>query len=129
MSVETEMMKGGTIHARIVESGVTTTKISSFTVEVPGTGEDISLEEAVRRGLISEETAQQYKEEVTTDRTVESMKVLIIDPDTGEEIPSDEAVRRGIVTNDDVEEFVRMREERNSARGSVTSLTSSPLRL
>ena len=127
--VESETMKGGTIHARIVESGVTTTKISSFTVEVPGTGEDISLEEAVKRGLISEETAQQYKEEVTTDRTVESMMVLIIDPSTGEEIPSDEAVKRGIVTNDDVEEFVRMREERNSARGSVTSLTSSPLRL
>ena len=127
--VETETMKGGTIHARIVESGVTTTKISSFTVEVPGTGEDISLEEAVKRGLISEETAQQYKEEVTTDRTVESMMVLIIDPSTGEEIPSDEAVKRGIVTNDDVEEFVRMREERNSTRGSVTSLTSSPLRL
>ena len=120
MSVETEMMKGGTIHARIVESGVTTTKISSFTVEVPGTGEDISLEEAVRRGLISEETAQQYKEEVTTDRTVESMKVLIIDPDTGEEIPSDEAVRRGIVTDDDVEEFL-------SQRHSSPSLNTRPV--
>ena len=131
MSVtETETMKGGTIHARIVESGVTTTKISSFTVEVPGTGEDITLEEAVKRGLISEETAQQYKEEVTTDRTVESMMVLIIDPATGEEIPSDEAVKRGIVTNDDVEEFVRMREDRNSrmsTHGSAASLNSSPL--
>ena len=120
MSVETEMMKGGTIHARIVESGVTTTKISSFTVEVPGTGEDISLEEAVRRGLISEETAQQYKEEVTTDRTVESMKVLIIDPETGEEIPSDEAVRRGIVTEEDVEQFL-------SQRNSSPSLASRPV--
>ena len=130
MSVEIDTMKGGTIHARIVESGVTTTKISSFTVEVPGTGEDISLEEAVKRGLISEETARQYKEEVTTDRTVESMMVLIIDPNTGEEIPADEAVRRGIVTNDDVEEFVRMREDRNSrmsAHGSINSLNSSPL--
>ena len=133
-STSVETMKGGSIHARIVESGVTTTKISSFTVEVPGTGEDISLEEAVKRGLISEETAQQYKEEVVTDRTVESMMVLIIDPETGEEIPSDEAVRRGIVTNDDVEEFVRMREERGTAsrasqHGSVTSLNSSPLNL
>merc|ERR1719232_2490995 len=130
MTVGTDTMRGGTIHARIVESGVTTTKISSFTVEVPGTGEDISLEEAVSRGLISEETAQQYKEEVTTDRTVESMMVLIIDPATGEEIPSDEAVKRGIVTNDDVEEFVRMREDRNSrmsTHGSAASLNSSPL--
>ena len=132
MTVETDTMRGGTIHARIVESGVTTTKISSFTVEVPGTGEDISLEEAVSRGLISEETAQQYKEEVTTDRTVESMMVLIIDPSTGEEIPSEEAVRRGIVTNDDVEEFVRMREDRQSrmsTHGSSASLNSSPLNL
>ena len=133
MSAAGDTMKGGTIHARVVESGVTTTKISSFTVEVPGTGEDISLEEAVKRGLISEETAQQYKEEVVTDRTVESMMVLIVDPDTGEEIASDEAVRRGIVTNDDVEEFVRMRDDRNNSRmsghGSATSLNSSPLNI
>ena len=130
ISVETEMMKGGTIHARIVESGVTTTKISSFTVEVPSTGEDISLEEAVKRGLISEETAQQYKEEVTTDRTVESMKVLIIDPQTGEEIPSDEAVRRGIVTEDDVEEFLSQKQSASasaSGRGSSASLAAHPM--
>ena len=35
MSVEKDTMKGGTIHARIVESGVITTRISSFAVEVP----------------------------------------------------------------------------------------------
>lgn len=134
MSMEKDTMKGGTIHARIVESGVTTTRISSFTVEVPGTGEEISLDEAVKRGLVSEETAKQYREEVTTDKTVESMMVLIIDPETGEEIPSDEAVRRGIVTNEEVEDFIKMKEDKSkmSTYGSVASLNSfregSPVR-
>ena len=109
MSVEKDTMKGGTIHARIVESGVTTTRISSFAVEVPGTGEEISLDEAAKRGLVSEETAKQYREEVTTDKTVEPMVVLIIDPETGEEIQSDEAVRRGIVTHEEVEELIKMK--------------------
>ena len=108
--IERDTLRGGTIHARIVESGVTTTRISSFTVEVPSTGEEISLEEAVRRGLVTEEVAAQYREEVTTDKTVESMMVLIMDPTTGEEIPAEEAVARGIVTNEEVEEFLRMKE-------------------
>ena len=38
MSVGKDTMIGGTFHTRIVESGVTTTRISSFTVLVPGTG-------------------------------------------------------------------------------------------
>ena len=125
MTVERDTMREGTIHARIVESGVTTTRISTFTVEVPGTGEEITLEEAVKRGLVTEETARQYKEEVTTDKSVESMMVLIIDPATGEEIPSEEAVRRGIVTVEEVEEFLRMKEEKSrlSNYGSMSSLT------
>ncbi|XP_023339655.1 dystonin isoform X13 [Eurytemora carolleeae] len=126
ITVERDTLRDGTIHARIVESGVTTTRISSFTVEVPGTGEEISLDEAVRRGLVTEETAQQYKEEVTTDKTVESMMVLILDPRTGEEIPSDEAIRRGIVTTEEVEEFLRMKEEKSrlSNYGSMSSLNT-----
>ena len=124
MSVERDTLREGTIHARIVESGVTTTRISTFTVEVPGTGEEISLDEAVARGLVSEETAQQYKEEITTDKAVESMMVLIIDPNTGEEIPSDEAIKRGIVTSEEISEFVRMKEEKSrlSNYGSMSSL-------
>ncbi len=31
-------------------------------VEVPSTGEEITLEEAVKRGLVSEETAAMYKQ-------------------------------------------------------------------
>jgi hypothetical protein len=38
------------------------TRISSFMVEVPSTGEEITLEEAVKRGLVSEETAAMYKQ-------------------------------------------------------------------
>ena len=124
MSVERDTLREGTIHARIVESGVTTTRISTFTVEVPGTGEEISLDEAVSRGLVSEETARQYKEEITTDKAVESMMVLILDPDTGEEIPSEEAIKRGIVTSEEISEFVRMKEEKSrlSNYGSMSSL-------
>ena len=125
-NLDTDTIRGGTIHARIVESGVTTTRISSFTVEVPGTGEDISLEEAVRRGLVSEETAQQYKESVTTDKSVESLVVLIIDPATGEEIVADEAIKRGIVTADEVNEFIQMKEDKNrlSNYGSMSSVNT-----
>ena len=126
ITLERDTLREGTIHARIVESGVTTTRISTFTVEVPGTGEEISLDEAVKRGLVSEETARQYKEEVTTDKSVESMMVLIIDPKTGEEIPSEEAVSRGIVTTEEVEEFLRMKEEKSrlSNYGSMSSLNT-----
>jgi hypothetical protein len=121
ISVERDTMRGGTIHARIVESGTTTTRISTFTVEVPSTGEEITLDEAVKRGLVSEETASQYKEEVTTDKTVESMMVLILDPETGEEIGSDEAIRRGIVTDEEVEEFIRLKENRSTTPGGIAS--------
>ena len=124
ISVERDTLRGGTIHARIVESGTTTTRISTFTVEVPSTGEEITLDEAVKRGLVSEETARQYKEEVTTDKTVESMMVLILDPDTGEEIASDEAVRRGIVTEEEVEEFIRLKENRSNTPGGISSASS-----
>jgi len=124
ISVERDTLRGGTIHARIVESGTTTTRISTFTVEVPSTGEEITLDEAVKRGLVSEETASQYKEEVTTDKTVESMMVLILDPETGEEIASSEAVARGIVTEEEVEEFIRMKENRSSSAGGVSSSSS-----
>ena len=91
--------KDTTFHARIVEGGVTTTRISSFAVEVPGTGEEISLDEVVKRGLVSEETDKRYGEEVTTDKTVEPMVVLIIGPETEDEIQSDEAVGRGRITH------------------------------
>ena len=102
MSVGNDTMENGTIHARIVEGGVTPTRMSFFAVEVPGTGEEISLDEVVKRGLVSEETDKQYGEEVTTDETVEPMVVLIIGPETEDEIPSDEAVRRGVVTHKEV---------------------------
>ena len=130
MAIERDTLRGGTIHARIVESGVTTTRISSFTVEVPSTGEEISLEEAVKRGLVSEEVAEQYREEVTTDKTVESMVVLIIDPNTGEEIPAEEAIARGVVTTEEVEEFLRMKEgkSKTTTYESTTSLPSQPVR-
>ena len=126
MSVERDTLRGGTIHARIVESGVTTTRISSFTVEVPSTGEEISLEEAVKRGLVSEETAKQYREEVTTDKTVESMILLIMDPSTGEEIPAEEAIARGIVTKEEVDEFLLMKEGQSkmTSHGSLASIPS-----
>jgi hypothetical protein len=126
MAVARDTLRGGTIHARIVESGVTTTRISSFTVEVPSTGEEISLEEAVKRGLVSEDMAKQYREEVTTDKTVESMVVLIIDPATGEEIPAEEAIARGVVTTEEVEEFLRMKEEGRTQ--STTQVSARPSR-
>ena len=125
MGLQRDTLRDGTIHARIVESGVTTTRISSFTVEVPSTGEEISLEEAVKRGLVTEEMANQYREEVTTDKTVESMVVLIMDPATGEEIPSEEAVARGIVTNEEVEDFLRMKEGKTQTT-TVSSVASLP---
>lgn len=116
---------GGTIHARIVQSGTTTTQISSFMVEVPGTGEEITLEEAVKRGVVSEETAKMYKEEVTTDSQVTSTVVLITDPETGEEMPSDEAIAKRVVTEEEVAEFLRMKESKNGSSATVIESTSS----
>ena len=110
-------VRGGTIQARIIESGVTTTKISSFMVEVPATGEEITLEEAVKRGLVSEETAAMYKQEVTTDSSVERIIVMITDPETGIEMPSDEAIAKGIVTKEEVEELLRMKDEQEKHGG------------
>ncbi|XP_059089195.1 microtubule-actin cross-linking factor 1-like isoform X2 [Tigriopus californicus] len=112
-------IRDGTIHARVVQSGVTTTRISSFMVEVPGTDEEITLDEAVSRGLVSEETAKLYKEEVTTDSQVESVVVLITNPETGEEIPSDEAVAKGIVTQEEVEEFLHMQDHQATSVSEV----------
>ena len=125
-------LRSGKIHARIVESGVTTTTLSSFMVEVPGTGEEIKLEEAVRRGLVSEETAKLYKEEVSTDSKVESTVVLITDPETGEELPSEEAIAKGIVSREEVEEFVRMKDQEATAKTTKKPAKpgqSSPRRL
>ena len=101
-------IRDGTIKARIVESGVTTTRISTFMVEVPGTGEEITLEEALKRGLISEETAAMYAEEISTDSQVQSIIVLITCPETGIEMKSEEAIAKGIVTEAEVEAFLRM---------------------
>lgn len=112
-------IRDGTIHARVVQSGVTTTRISSFMVEVPGTDEEITLEEAVSRGLVSEETAKLYKEEVTTDSQVESVVVLITNPETGEEIPSEEAVAKGIVTEEEVQEFLQMQDHEATSVSEV----------
>ncbi len=117
-------LRGGAIHARIVQSGVTTTKISSFMVEVPGTGEEVTLDEAVKRGLVTEETAKLYKEEVTTDSKVESTVVLITDPSTGEELPSEEAVARGIVSQEEVEEFIRMKDQQQNITRTSSSTTT-----
>lgn len=120
-------VRGGTIKARIIESGVTTTKISSFMVEVPSTGEEITLEEAVKRGLVSEETAAMYKQEVTTDSTVDRILIMITDPDTGIEMPSEEAIAKGIVTKEEVEEILRMKDEQEM-RGPKSSPSRTPSR-
>ena len=77
-------------------------------VEVPGTGEEITLEEALKRGLISEETAAMYAEEISTDSQVQSIIVLITCPETGIEMKSEEAIAKGIVTEAEVEAFLRM---------------------
>ena len=47
-------------------------------------------------------------------------------PGTGEEIQSDEAARRGIVTHEEVEELIKMKEDKSkmSMYGSVASLNS-----
>ena len=128
MQVMTTRCQGNTIKARVVQSGTTTTRISSFMVEVPGTGEEISLEEAVRRGVVSEETAKMYKAETTTDSEVISTVVLITDPNTGEEMESTEAVARGIVTEDEVAEFLRMKEEKQQQNGSHQNGGPAPAR-
>jgi len=119
-------VRGGTIRARVIESGVTTTKISSFMVEVPSTGEEITLEEAVKRGLVSEETAAMYKQEVTTDSAVEKIIVLITDPDTGIEMPSEEAIAKGIVTKEEVEEILRMKDEQERDPKLIGKTPSKP---
>ena len=66
-------IRDGTIKARIVESGVTTTRISTFMVQVPGTGEEISLEEAVKRGIITAETAAQMGSSTASVHSVDNL--------------------------------------------------------
>lgn len=123
--IGTPSIRDGTIKARIVESGVTTTRISTFMVEVPGTGEEVTLEEAVKRGLVSEETAALYREEVSTDSKVQSVVILITDPATGIEMRSEEAIAKGIVTEEEVQEFLRMKEQGNQTSTKMTTTTKS----
>ena len=122
-------IRDGTIKARVIESGITTTRISTFLVQVPGTDEEITLEEAVARGLISEETAKMYREEVstTTDSISKSLVVLITCPITGIEMRSEEAVSKGIVTEEDVQYFLKMyqQEQLSKLKKSEVSESSS----
>ena len=113
-------LRNGTIQVRIVESGVTTTRISTFMVEVPGTGEEVTLEEAVKRGLISEETASMYQEEVSTDSKVESLIIYVTDPDSGIEMRSEEAIAKGIVTEEEIQELLRQMRDNKKGSGKST---------
>lgn len=124
-AIGTPMIRNGTIKARIVESGVTTTRISTFMVEVPETGEEITLEEAVKRGLVSPETAALYQEEISTDSKVQSLIVLITCPVTGTEMPSQEAIAQGIVTQEEVDHFLRMSKKRTKMISSCSSTSNS----
>ena len=119
-------IRDGTIKARVIESGITTTRISTFLVQVPGTDEEITLEEAVTRGLISEETAKTYREEVstTTDSISKSLVVLITCPITGIEMRSEEAVSKGIVTEEDVQYFLKMYHQEQLSKVSKKSEVS-----
>ena len=121
-------IRDGTIKARVIESGITTTRISTFLVQVPGTDEEITLEEAVKRGLISEETAKMYREEssTTTDSISKSLIVLITCPTSGIEMRSEEAIAKGIVTEEDVQYFLEMyRQEQLSKVSKKSSVSES----
>ena len=76
---------------------------------------------------MSEETAAMYKQEVTTDSTVDRILIMITDPDTGIEMPSEEAIAKGIVTKEEVEEILRMKDEQEM-RGPKSSPSRTPSR-
>ena len=116
-------LRNGTIRVRIIESGVTTTRISTFMVEVPGTGEEVTLEEAVKRGLISEETASMYQDQETTSTNskIESVIIMVTDPDTGIEMRSEEAIAKGIVTEEEILELLKMKNDSSAALNNNTT--------
>ena len=119
-------IRSGTIKVRIVESGVTTTRISTFMVEVPGTNEEITIEEALKRGIISEETASRYTEEIVSqDTKVESLVIYVTDPETGLELTSDEAIAKDIVTEEEIQELLRSFRESQQQIAKTTTTTSS----
>ena len=102
--------------AEIVKRGVTTKKVKKALVVHPQTGEEITLEEALERGVIDQDTFDQYAAEgyvdgadgqVTYDSQLIETSIIVRDPRTGEEVPLEEAVEKGLITPEDAKELAQ----------------------
>uniref|UniRef100_A0A1I8GMD7 Glutaredoxin domain-containing protein n=1 Tax=Macrostomum lignano TaxID=282301 RepID=A0A1I8GMD7_9PLAT len=72
------------------------------------TGEQLSIDEAARRGLLSEEEALKLKEASKPpfdemSKSLDTKSGTVTDPRSGEQISIDEALRRGLLTQDEAE--------------------------
>ena len=118
---------------KIVESeGVGTTKVLRETVQIiksreifvkdPQTGKEIPLDDAVNKGLISEEAANALKnndEPASGFKTEKKVQVTITDPATGSQLPLNLAVRRGIIDAETAKRIQRGEVVENVVRSNV----------
>ncbi|KAJ6645292.1 Dystonin, partial [Pseudolycoriella hygida] len=80
-----------------MQSFSTRTRSTSVVVKDPKTGEKVSLEEAVARGLITAEEADKLDKSTTPVQTT----IVINDPKTGKSLSLEEAVAEGLLSPDD----------------------------
>lgn len=80
-----------------MQSFSTRTRSTSVVVKDPQTGEKISLEEAVAKGLLSPEEAEKLVKSTTPVQTT----IVINDPKTGKSLSLEEAVAEGLLTPED----------------------------
>ncbi|CAG0880401.1 unnamed protein product [Darwinula stevensoni] len=105
----------------VIEKGMLATTYKKATVIDPRTKQELSLDEALQKGLIDEDIHRQqvlegygpdgeYMEADTT-KTIE-WTIIVQDPETGDEISAEEAVDRGFLTTDELEVLKKYRDEK-----------------
>ncbi|KAG6463453.1 hypothetical protein O3G_MSEX013876 [Manduca sexta] len=85
------------------------TELATTLIVDPKTGEKIPLEDALKQGLIDEETYKQYKDVKSSQElestTAQLIKTVIVDPKTGEKVPLEEALRRGLIDEETYKQY------------------------
>ncbi|XP_025018263.1 microtubule-actin cross-linking factor 1 isoform X2 [Tetranychus urticae] len=86
--------------SRLIRETVQVLKSREIFIKDPSTGQEVALEEAVRKGLVDRETADRLRAQESSASGFSvnrSVNLTVHDPRTGQEIPIDLAVRKGII--------------------------------
>ncbi|XP_028029393.1 microtubule-actin cross-linking factor 1 isoform X4 [Bombyx mandarina] len=98
----------------IIRQGtMTVTDIVKTVIVDPKTGEQVTLEEALNRGLVNQkeydtlqDTAKSYSpQNIVVSKTSETKSFLIEDPKSGKKLKLDEALEQGIIDSDTYETY------------------------